>query len=52
MVEKRFEDVKKRFDAVNKRFDDMAKMFRAVMWIIGIGFVVINYLIVILKFVG
>ena len=50
LMEKRFEDMNKRFDDVNKRFDDMAKMFRTVMWIIGIGFVVINALIVIFKF--
>ena len=53
-MDKRFEDLihhmDKRFDDSNKRFDDVNKRFSLVTWLIGIGFVSVNILIVILKF--
>ena len=49
-INKRFEDINKRFDDVNLRFEDMSKMFRTVSWLIGIGFVIMNAMIVLFKF--
>ncbi len=48
-VDKRFEQVDKRFEQVDKRFEDMNKRFTFQSWLIGIGFVTINTLIVIMK---
>ena len=53
-VDKRFEDIQQqmnvRFEAVDKRFDDMNKRFTSLTWLISIGFVVINALIIVFKF--
>ncbi|MGC8764808.1 MAG: hypothetical protein ACP5QT_02870 [Brevinematia bacterium] len=51
-VNRRFDDMNKRFDDMNKRFDDMVKMFKTLGWLIGLGFVVMNAVIIILKFIG
>ncbi len=48
-VDKRFEQVDKRFEQVDKRFEDINKRFTFQSWLIGIGFVTINTLLVIMK---
>ena len=52
-MEMRFEAIDKRFEAVDKRFDDLIhytdRRFSALTWFIGIGFVIINVVMVILK---
>jgi hypothetical protein len=52
-MEKRFEAIDKRFAAVDKRFDDLIhytdRRFSALTWFIGIGFIIINVVMVILK---
>ncbi|MDY6969822.1 MAG: hypothetical protein SVR08_14345 [Spirochaetota bacterium] len=53
-VDKRFETFDKRFEdlihQIDKRFDDANKRFSLLTWLIGIGFISVNILIVILKF--
>ena len=62
-VDKRFEQVDKRFEQMDKRFDDLIhqfdrrfdqvdKRFAFQSWLIGIGFVSINTLVVLLKIFG
>jgi len=62
-VDKRFEQVDKRFEQMDKRFDDLIhqfdkrfdqvdKRFAFQTWLIGIGFVSINTLVVLLKIFG
>ncbi len=59
-VDKRFEQVDKRFEQMDKRFDDLIhqfdkrfdqvdKRFAFQSWLIGIGFVSVNTLVVLLK---
>ena len=43
-MEKRFEQIDKRFEQVDKRFDDFNRRFAGMMWLIGIGFVLISTL--------
>jgi len=60
-VDKRFDDVNnrfeelihnmdKRFESVDKRFDDVNRKFKLLTWLIGIGFVSMNVLLLVLKF--
>ena len=55
-MDQRFEIMQKsmdhRFDAVDKRFDDMHKRITQQTWFIGSGFIVINAVIMLLKFFG
>ena len=52
-VDKRFDDLihqmDKRFEGVDRRFEDMNRRFTFQSWLIGVGFVVINTLVVMLK---
>ncbi len=55
-VDKRFDDLihqmDKRFEATDRRFDDMNRRFTFQSWLIGIGFVSINTMVVLLKIFG
>ena len=43
-IDRRFEQIDKRFEQVDKRFDDFNRRFTGMMWLIGIGFVLISTL--------
>lgn len=55
-VDKRFDDLihqmDKRFEGIDRRFEDMSRRFTFQSWLIGIGFITINSLVVILKLFG
>jgi gas vesicle protein len=55
-MHKRFEelreDMNKRFEQVDKRFEDMNKRISQQTWFIGAGFILINGVVVLLKFFG
>jgi uncharacterized protein YpuA (DUF1002 family) len=51
-VDKRFEQVDKRFEQVDKRFEDLNKRITQQTWFIGAGFILINAVVVLLKFFG
>ena len=55
-MDKRFDDLihqmDKRFEGVDRRFEDMNRRFTFQSWLIGVGFVSINTLVVMLKIFG
>ena len=52
LMEARFKSVDDRFKAVDRRFDDMHKRITQQTWFIGSGFIIINAVIMLLKFFG
>ena len=48
--DKRFEQVDKRFEEVDRRFDEVSKRFSGMMWLIGIGFVLLSTLMSLYSF--
>ena len=51
-VDKRFEQVDKRFEQVDKRFEQVERRFAGMMWLIGIGFVLISTLMSLYTFLA
>ena len=51
-MDKRFDQMDKRFESVDKRFESVDKRFTFQSWLIGIGFVTINSIVVLLKLFG